>query len=187
MGEAIKQRLEYAASIKVDPEAAAAAAAAALVEVDEDGDGIPDMAVPLVFTTGAGSMPGGSHEEKLGVYLPQVGTENERPFYAHESNPGLRMWWAKGRWWLGKRDEQGRNRGWLKVKDDSFQPPKCGWIVYATKEKAWRDATDLTCIDAERIAVGGESPGNVHGEKLGEFCRTTDTVNERPVYCREAR
>ena len=37
------------------------------------------------------------------------------------------LWWSKERWWLGKRDEVGRNRGWLKIKDPGFSPPASGW------------------------------------------------------------
>ena len=88
---------------------------------------------------------------------------------------------------FGKRDEVGRNRGWLKIKDSGFSPPASGWIVYVTKEKAWREATEMSCTPAERIVLGGESPGGAHAEKLGEFCRTVETVNDRPVYCRETR
>ena len=196
VGRALANRLEHTARTRdaaADAADALKSAQADLVGVDDDGDGIPDMAFPLLFSTGQGTMPGGAHAEKLGTYLPQVGLENERPFYAHESNPGLLMWWAKGRWWLGKRDEQGRNRGWLKVKCEDYTPPEGGWIVYVTKEKAWREATELACTSAERIVLGGEAPGGeapgggAHADKLGEFCRTTDTINERPVYCREAR
>ena len=200
VGQAIASRLEYTATTKdaaADAAAALKSAQAELVNVDDDGDGIPDMAFPLLLSTPAegegsgvpgGGMPGGAHAEKLGTYLPQAGLENERPFYAHESNPGLRLWWAKGRWWLGKRDEQGRNRGWLKVRSEEYTPPAGGWIVYVTKEKEWKEAEALTCVAAERIVLGGEAPGDgVHAEKLGEFCRTTDVINQRPVFCREAR
>ena len=66
----------------------------------------------------------------------------------------LRRRWAKGRWWLGKRDEMGKNRGWLKVKTEDYTPPKSGWIVYVTKEKEWKEATELSCTPAERIVLG---------------------------------
>ena len=192
VGETIATRLAFVAA-KPDGGAAAVAAAAAaaqaaVVGIDEDGDGVPDMAVPLVMALSAGgAMPGGSHVEKLGVYLPQQDTTNDRPFYAHESNPGLLMWWAKDRWWIGKRDELGRNRGWLKVKCKEFTPPASGWIVYATKEKSWREATEMSCTNAERIVLGGSTPDGAHAEKVGEFCKTSEEVNGRPVYCRETR
>ena len=167
----------------------ALAKAASVVAIDADGDGVPDMAVPYVLALEPGaSMPGGAHAEKLGTYLPEVGSTNGRPSYAHESNGALLMWWAKDKWWLGKRDEVGRNRGWLKVKDSGYSPPESGWIVYATKEKSWKEVADLKCRPSERIVLGGALPdGSPHGEKLGEFCRTADTVNGRPVYCREVR
>ena len=188
---AIAERLAYQASKpssgKEAKEAAASAAAAAVVGIDEDGDGVPDMAVPIVFSVGGGAMPGGAHAEKLGTYLPQQNTTNDRPFYAHESNPSLLLWWSKDRWWLGKRDELGRNRGWLKVKCKDFVPPEKGWIVYNTKEKTWCEATDLKCTNGERIVMGGETPDNAHAEKLGEFCKTADVINDRPAFCRETR
>ena len=187
VGKTIAERLAYQAANAASGEQAeklAAANAAATALVDADGDGVPDMAVPLVL---AGIMPSGAQQEKLGVYVPQRDLTNEHPFYAHESNPGLLMWWAKDRWWLGKRDELGFNRGWLKVTSKDFAPPTVGWRVYAPKEKKWLDATEMTITESERIVLGGEAPEGAHAEKLGEFCRTADVVNDRPVYCREVR
>ena len=33
----------------------------------------------------------------------------------------------------------------------------------------------------------GKTPDDAQGEKLGEWCRTAEVLNERPVYCKETR
>ena len=53
--------------------------------------------------------------------------------YAKETNPNLMVWWGGGRWWLGKRDEVGQNRGWIKVVGEEMTPPEKGWVVYSAK------------------------------------------------------
>lgn len=188
VGHAIAKRLAYAAE-HAEPalnaqEAAADAAAVAAAQVDEDGDGVPDVAVPFVLS---GTTPANERADKLGTFLPQQETQNGRPFYAHESNPGLLVWWSGGRWWLGKSDEMGRNRGWFKVKSLDVSPPQRGWLVYVSKEKTWKECVDMSCDAAERIVFCGETPAGAQVEKLGEWCRTADVCNDRFVYCKETR
>ena len=101
--------------------AAVSSASPLLFMVDADGDGTSD----------------GLHADKLGVYAPQSGLTNGRPVYENRYKASLLVWWTGGKWFLGKRDELGRSRGWLKATSDSATPPETGWTVYSSAEAAW--------------------------------------------------
>ena len=92
--------------------------------------------------------------------MPQVGERNGRPFYAKDGDAKVYLWWSGGRWWLGKADELGRNRGWLRVESAAITPPSEGWQVYskaaATK---WVAMADLVVDFAERLLLEGPTPG----------------------------
>jgi len=108
-----------------------------------------------------GECPRNAHADKLGRFV-QVGTASsyesfkqpdtpidalDRPVYAREGRPNLMMWWASGRWWLGKRDELGMSRGWCKVEASSMEPYESTntWVVYSSSDKKWLDAPGLRC------------------------------------------
>ena len=48
-----------------------------------------------------------------------------------EARSHLMLWWANGRWWIGKREQLGHNKGWLKVTSTAELPPSDGWLVYS--------------------------------------------------------
>ena len=119
--------------------AAEEAAVQQQLAVDEDGDGIPDVAGPLMLMVDADGdgISDGLHADKLGMFVPQAGLMNGRPTYVNSSNAELVLWWSSGRWYLGKHNELGRNRGWLKAIGDGAIPPETGWLVYSKPEKVW--------------------------------------------------
>jgi len=64
------------------------------------------------------------------------------------------MWWSSGRWWIGKRDERGTNRGWLKVVSDAKSPleVQSGWNVYLPDARKWAESATLHCaINTEEL------------------------------------
>jgi hypothetical protein len=104
---------------------------------------------------GGGAMPDGAHVDKLGTYvqldegIPDSGDPlvNGRHCYARAEDPRLMMWWASGRWWVGKRSELGMPRGWIKASSNESEPPQRGWHVLSAKIKpvTWKEAVQLSC------------------------------------------
>jgi len=104
---------------------------------------------------GGGAMPDGAHVDKLGTYvqldegIPDSGDPlvNGRHCYARAEDPRLMMWWASGRWWVGKRSELGMPRGWIKASSNETEPPQRGWHVLSAKIKpvTWKEAVQLSC------------------------------------------
>jgi hypothetical protein len=132
-------------------------------------------------------MPGGMHEDKLGVFCPTGTQSNGRPCYVREDTAEVMLWWGGGRWWLGRHDERGQNRGWIKADSEALCPPTDGWLVYSRQERAWLQAHALHAAPAERLWLGGRTPQGVHAEKCGTFVRIHADVNERPAYFHETR
>jgi hypothetical protein len=197
VGHAMAARLKYAAehnpTMQMAEVLAAQAAEKAAVEaakVDEDGDGVPDVARSLVLMVDADGdgISDGLHADKLGLFMPQPDSINDRPYYANDDNRNLLMWWSGGKWWLGKADELGRNRGWLKVESRDVVPPREGWVVYSKKEKNWEPMVGMVAIPAERIAMSGTTTDEKLNDKLaGEWVRCAELHEGRPVYVREGR
>ena len=85
----------------------------------------------------------------------------------------LMLWWGGGRWWIGKQQELGLNRGWIKAEGDGASPPAKGWVVYSSRARPgmWKAATELSCRPAERLEASGLAEGTPHADKLGVFVR----------------
>lgn len=197
VGQAMASRLKYTVE-NTDAKELAALAADQAVEkaakeaaaVDEDGDGVPDVAKSLMLMVDADGdgVSDGLHADKLGLFVPQPELVNDRPYYANDANENLVMWWSGGKWWLGKGDELGRNRGWLKVENRDVVPPKEGWVVYVKKEKKWELMEGMVAVVAQRIAFTGKTTDEKLNDKLaGEFVRCAEPHENRPVYTREGR
>ena len=89
------------------------AAVQAQLAVDEDGDGVADVAVPLMLMVDADGdgISDGLHEDKLGLFVPQVGLINGRPVYETARTPtscsgGVLAdgTWARGMSWDATAD-----------------------------------------------------------------------------------
>lgn len=117
------------------------------IDVDEDGDGIPDVAKSLFFMVDADGdgVNDGLHADKLGLFAPQVGLQNERPFYSNVEHPSYALWWSSGKFWIGKSEDLGRNRGWLRVTSSDAIPPSDGWLVYSKPNKKWMPMEGFVC------------------------------------------
>jgi len=100
-----------------------------------------------------GSLPDDVHSDKVGKFVDVTKTVDEagvtRTVYAREGRPGLMLWWSGNRWWLGKRDEFGLNRGWVKVESSADEPYKVErskpWVVWSKRAERWLEAPNLTC------------------------------------------
>ena len=100
-------------------------------------------------------MPEGAHADKLGTFVPLAEgipdsrdpMVNGRHCYSRAEDPRLMIWWAAGRWWVGKRSELGMPRGWIKCSSNETEPPPKGWHVLCAKVKpaTWKEATQLSC------------------------------------------
>ena len=156
---------------------------------DLDGDGVPDFSPPLMLMVDVDGdgVSDGLHADKLGLFLPQSGLQNDRPFYANDANPDFVLWWSGGKWWIGKREQLGHNKGWLKVAANGDVPPESGWVVFEKASKKWEPMEGMVALPANRIVVSGELPeaASAHAEKLGSFAERAERVAGRPSYTRE--
>ena len=77
-----------------------------------------------------------------------------RPSFAHERHAGLLLWWAEGKWWVGKREELGQGRGWIKAKSEAARPDAPGagleWLVFSKEARTWM-AADLACTEGSGV------------------------------------
>ena len=95
-----------------------------------------------------------------------------RPSFAHERHAGLLLWWAEGKWWVGKREELGQGRGWMKAKSEAARPDAAGaaleWLVFSKEARTWVVA-DLACTPAYTVLLQSASPSSAAaaGEGLG--------------------
>ena len=128
-----------------------------------------------------GLAAGAPHAEKLGTFVRCFDDTNGRPTYSRETRPNLMIWWGGGRWWLGKREEVGTNRGWLKVASNALTPAEAseGWVVYHAKEKLWMPAEGMHVYnaplplkhpDADAAATGGDFYISNHASIREEDC-----------------
>lgn len=121
---------------------------------DGDGDGVPDSAAPmlLIIDADGDGVNDGLHSDKLGLFIPQQGLQNERPWYRNDAYPTFVLWNSGGKWWVGKDDQLGKNRGWFKVSAASDVPPKAGWQVYDKKAASCLRWIELGSAKPERGA-----------------------------------
>ena len=154
---------------------------------DDDGDGVPDSAIALMLMIDADGdgVNDGLHSDKLGLFIPQQGLQNGRPYYANDANPAFVMWWSGGKWWIGKKEQLGHNKGWLKAASSSNNPPDAGWQVFAKGKDGWTEMEGMVVKPADRISLEGETPGAAHADKLGTFVRCLEPWEGKPVYTRE--
>ena len=114
-----------------------------------------DLTITMELARG-GEMPDGAHVDKLGKYVPLAEGRpnsadplvNGRRCYARLEDARLMLWWASGRWWIGKRSELGQPRGWIKAASNGPAPPFKGWYVLCAKIKPaiWKSAETLSCV-----------------------------------------
>ena len=144
----------------------------------------------------SGTTPQDVHLDKLGLFTATGEQHNSKPSFANERHAGLLMWWAEGKWWVGKREELGHGRGWIKTKSEAARPDAPGtgheWCVYSKEARTWVVA-ELACTTAHTVllqssssssqsAAAGEGLGvQLQGEKLGAYLESGE-VNGKPCF-----
>ena len=141
----------------------------------------------------SGTTPQGVHLDKLGLFTATGEQHNNKPSFANERHAGLLLWWAEGKWWVGKREELGHGRGWIKAKSEAARPDTPGagheWLVYSKEARTWVVA-GLACTTAQTVllqsssssAAAGEGQGvQLQGEKLGAYLESGE-VNGKPCF-----
>ena len=75
----------------------------------------------------------------MGLLDATGGEVNGRPSFQMEHNANLMLWWAKERWWVGKREELGLPRGWIKAESGALAPdaPGTRWLVEYPGDPGW--------------------------------------------------
>lgn len=98
----------------------------------------------------SGTTPHSMHLDKLGLFTATGEQHNGKPSFANERHAGLLLWWAEGKWWVGKREELGHGRGWIKAQSEAARPDTPGaghaWLIYSKEARRWV-AAELACID----------------------------------------
>lgn len=118
------------------------------------------------------------HKDKMGVFKMIAAQEvNGKPVYEKDPSTSHMVWAANGYWYVGKRDELGKQAGWMQVRDSSSLPEEiCGiWQIWNQSEKRWMpsEGVKVTAVGNIQVSVAGPMPTTcaVHADKLGEFVR----------------
>ena len=142
-----------------------------------------------------GSIPMNEERRNLGVFKKTTSSVNRRPTYKMDGYDKVMLWFAGSKWWVGKSEDVGKSKGWIKVKDQAQSPElvTAKWMVYDHASKVWVPAPGLRIIagaalHAERqaaastVAVHGATPGNLHQNKMGLYKKRAELVNGWPSY-----
>jgi len=147
----------------------------------------------------SGTTPHSMHLDKLGLFTATGEQHNGKPSFANERHAGLLLWWAEGKWWVGKREELGHGRGWIKAQSEAARPDTPGaghaWLIYSKEARRWV-AAQLACTTAHTVllqsssspppssssAAAGEGQGvQLQEEKLGAYLESGE-VNGKPCF-----
>ena len=96
---------------------------------------------------------------------------------------------------MGKREELGQGRGWIKAKSEAARPDAPGagleWLVFSKEARTWVVA-DLACTPAHTVLLQSSSPSSsaaageglgvqLQREKLGAYLES-GAVNGKPCF-----
>jgi len=125
-----------------------------------------------------GEPVGNLHKDKMGEFKMLAAQEvNGKPVYEKDPSVSHMVWAANGYWYVGKRDELGKQAGWMQVRDSSSLPEEiCGvWQIWNQSEKRWiaSEGVKVTAVGNIQVSVLGPMPStcSLHADKLGEFIR----------------
>uniref|UniRef100_A0A7S3RQA4 TIR domain-containing protein n=1 Tax=Emiliania huxleyi TaxID=2903 RepID=A0A7S3RQA4_EMIHU len=125
-----------------------------------------------------GEPVGHLHKDKMGEFKMIAAQEvNGKPVYEKDPSVSHMVWAANGYWYVGKRDELGKQAGWMQVRDSSSLPEEiCGvWQIWNQSEKRWMasEGVRVTAVGNIQVSVSGPMPPScsLHADKLGEFIR----------------
>eukprot|EP00900_Chrysochromulina_parva_P020210 jgi/Chrpa1/2822/Chrysochromulina_OHIO_Genome00010108-RA len=120
----------------------------------------------------------GLHKDKMGEFRMISATEvNGKPVYEKEPSISHMVWASNGYWYVGKRDELGKQAGWMQVRDSAPLPEEITgvWQIWNQVDKRWIPSENIrvTAVGNERVVVSGPTPPacSVYADKLGSYRR----------------
>ena len=125
-----------------------------------------------------GAPVNGLHKDKMGEFRMISATEvNGKPVYEKEPAVSHMVWASNGYWYVGKRDELGKQAGWMQVRDSAPLPEEITgvWQIWNQMDKRWipSEAVRVTAVGNERVAIVGSTPAacSIYADKLGTYRR----------------
>ena len=125
-----------------------------------------------------GAPVNGLHKDKMGEFRMISATEvNGKPVYEKEPAVSHMVWASNGYWYVGKRDELGKQAGWMQVRDSAPLPEEISgvWQIWNQMDKRWipSEAVRVTAVGNERVAIVGPTPAacSIYADKLGTYRR----------------
>ena len=125
-----------------------------------------------------GAPVNGLHKDKMGEFRMMSATEvNGKPVYEKEPAISHMVWASNGYWYVGKRDELGKQAGWMQVRDSAPLPEEITgvWQIWNQMDKRWipSEAVRVTAVGNERVAIVGPTPAacSIYADKLGTYRR----------------
>ncbi|KAL3919066.1 MAG: hypothetical protein SGPRY_005767 [Prymnesium sp.] len=140
-----------------------------------------------------GAPVNGLHKDKMGEFRMIAATEvNGKPVYEKDPTITHMVWASNGYWYVGKRDELGKQAGWMQVfhdatfavRDSAPLPEEIVgvWQIWNQGDKRWipSENVKVTAVGNERVDIKGTMPAScsVHKvvtslrfDKLGTFRR----------------
>jgi len=120
----------------------------------------------------------GLHRDKMGEFRMIAATEvNGKPVYEKDPSITHMVWASNGYWYVGKRDELGKQAGWMQVRDSAPLPEEIVgvWQIWNQGDKRWipSENVKVTAVGNERVDIKGAMPAScsIHQDKLGTFRR----------------
>ena len=137
-----------------------------------------------------GSTVSNLHADKMGEFRMLTGQEvNGKPVYEKEPAVSHMVWASNGYWYVGKREELGKQAGWMQVRDSASLPEDISgtWQIWNQAEKKWMpsDGVKVIAVGNAQVHIAGPPPAacREHQAKLGDFLRVRGAeVNGHAVY-----
>ena len=140
-----------------------------------------------------GSTVSNLHADKMGEFRMLTGQEvNGKPVYEKEPAVSHMVWASNGYWYVGKRDELGKQAGWMQVRDSAPLPEEISgvWQIWNQMDKRWipSEAVRVTAVGNERVAIAGPTPPScaMHADKLGTYRRVKGAETNGHAFYRRA-
>ena len=110
-----------------------------------------------------GAPVNGLHKDKMGEFRMLAATEvNGKPVYEKEPSVSHMVWASNGYWYVGKRDELGKQAGWMQVRDSASLPEEISgvWQIWNQADKRWMPSEGLkvTAVGNIQVSISGAMP-----------------------------
>jgi len=140
-----------------------------------------------------GAPVNGLHKDKMGEFRMISATEvNGKPVYEKEPAVSHMVWASNGYWYVGKRDELGKQAGWMQVRDSAPLPEEISgvWQIWNQMDKRWIPSENVrvTAVGNERVCIAGPTPApcQAYADKLGSYRRVKGQEVNGHAYYRRA-